>query len=204
MIFQRKAKEDTSMDNYMDKFAKRREFSDYIYDKLMETGDIRKCDAKRAANAVARNEIQSIKELQKIMEEKNWYKNYRQIGKRSADILEKVFKDAKVETTKTTIDRIELGKAIKGVAQWWNDFLPMLLMEECAELQQAVSKFERYWATDVTSESRERKLKGDITKEMADVFITILAYCEYYGIEPNDIFKATEEKLRKKYDKVSQ
>lgn len=204
MIFQREDKEDTTMDNYMDKFAKRREFSDYIYDKLMETGELRKCDARGAANALCRNGITSIEDLQKIMVNENWYKNYRHIGKRSADALEKAFKGVKVETTKTTIDRIELGKAIKGVAQWWNDFLPMLLMEECAELQQAVSKFERYWATDVTSESREIKLKGDITKEMADVFITILAYCEYYGIELNDIFKATDEKLRKKYDKESQ
>jgi len=185
----------------MDKWEKRKALSDCIYEKLMETGEIRKCDAKRAANAVARpGIIQSIEELKTIMEKKNWYKDYRQIGKKSADILEKAFKDVKIES-ETAIDRLDLNKAIKGVAQWWNDFLPMLLMEECAELQQAVSKFERYWATDVTSESRERKLKGDITKEMADVFITILAYCEYYGIEPNDIFKAAEEKLQKKYRK---
>ena len=189
----------------MDKWERRKALSDCIYEKLIETGEIRKCDAKRAANAVARpGIIQSIEELQKIMEKKNWYKDYRQIGKKSADILEKAFKDEEIET-KTDIDKtefdkaideIKLSKAIKGVANWWNDFLPMLLMEECAELQQAVSKFERYWATDVTSESRERKLKGDITKEMADVFITILAYCDYYGIEPNDIFKAAEEKLQ--------
>ena len=192
------------MENYMDKFAKRREFGDYIYEKLMETGEFRKCDAKRASNAVARNEIQSIEDLQKIMEKKNWYKDYRQIGARSADILEKVFKDAKVETTKTTIDKIELGKAIKDVAKYWNDLLPMMLMEECAELQQAVSKFERYWATEVTSESRERALRGNIVKEMADVQIAMLAYCEYFGIKPEDIFKATDEKLRKKYDEESQ
>lgn len=192
------------MENYMDKFAKRREFGNYIYDKLMETNGLRKCDAKRAANAVARNEIQSIEELQKIMEKKNWYKDYRQIGKSSADILEKVFKDAKVETTKTTIDKIELGKAIKDVANYWNDLLPIMLMEECAELQQAVSKFERYLNAEVTSESRERALRGNIVKEMADVQIAMLAYCEYFGIKPEDIFKATDEKLRKKYDKESQ
>ena len=193
------------MDVYMDKFAKRREFSNFIYDKLMETGDIRSCDARRAANAVARSGIiQSIEELQKIMEKKNWYKDYRQIGKSSADILEKVFKDVKVETTKSTIDKIELGKAIKDVANYWNDLLPIMLVEECAELQQAVSKFERYLNAEVTSESRERVLRGNIVKEMADVQIVMLAYCEYFGIKPEDIFKATDEKLRKRYDKVSQ
>ena len=192
------------MENYMDKWAKRREFGDYIYDKLMKTGELRKCDAKRAANGVCRNDIQSIEELQKIMEDKNWYKNYRYIGKRCADILEKAFKDEKVETTKTTIDKIELGKAIKDVANHWNDLLPIMLMEECAELQQAVSKFERYLNVEVTSESRERALRSNITKEMADVQIAMLAYCEYFGIKPEDIFKATDEKLRKKYDKESQ
>jgi NTP pyrophosphatase (non-canonical NTP hydrolase) len=191
---------------YMDKFAKRKALSDCIYEKLIETGEIRKCDAKRAANAVARpGIIQSIEELKKIMEKKNWYKDYRQIGKKSADILEKAFKDEEIETKtdidKTefnkTIDEIKLSKAIKDVSQWYNDFLPMLLMEECAELQQAVSKFERYWGNEVISESRERKLRGDITKAMADVFIMALAYCNYYGIEiePNDIFKAAEKEF---------
>lgn len=191
------------MENYyMDKFAKRKALSDCIYEKLMETGEIRKCDAKRAANAVARSGIiQSIEELQKIMEKKNWYKNYRQIGKKSADILEKAFKDVKVETTKTTIDKIEIGKAIKDMANWWNDLLPIKLMEECAELQQAVSKFEMYLNTEVTHESCERALKGDIIREMADVQIAMLAYCEYFGINPDDIFKAIDDKLQKKYRK---
>lgn len=196
MIFQREVKEDTTMDNYMDKFAKRREFSDYIYDKLMETGELRKCDARGAANALCRNGITSIEDLQKIMVNENWYKNYRHIGKRSADALEKAFKGVKVETSKGTIDKIELGKAIKDVAK--------MLMEECAELQQAVSKFERYLNVEVTSESRERALRSNITKEMADVQIAMMAYCEYFGIKPEDIFKATDEKLRKKYDKESQ
>lgn len=193
-----------AMNYYMYKRAKIREFGDYIYDKLMETGELRKDASKRASNAVIRNDIKSIEELQKIMEDKNWYKSYRYIGKRSADILEKAFKDEKVETTKTTIDKIELGKAIKDVANYWNDLLPIMLMEECAELQQAVSKFERYLNVEVTSESRERALRSNITKEMADVQIAMLAYCEYFGIKPEDIFKATDEKLRKKYDKVSQ
>lgn len=187
------------MDNYMDKWERRRKFGDYIYDKLMETGELRKCDAKRAANGVCRNDIQSIEDLQKIMEEKDWYKDYRQIGKRSADILEKAFKDVKVEKTETTIDKIELGKAIKDVANYWNDLLPIMIMEECAELQQAVSKFERYLNCETTSESRERALKGDIIKEMGDVQIAMMAYCEHFGIDPKDIIKAIEEKLAKKY-----
>ena len=188
------------MENYMDKWERRRKFGDYIYDKLMETGELRKCDAKRAANGVCRNDIQSIEELQKIMEEKDWYKNYRYIGARSADILEKALKEVKVEKTETTIDKIELGKAIKDVANYWNDLLPIMLMEECAELQQAVSKYERHLNCENTSEIRERALKSFITKEMADVQIAMLAYCEYFGINPEDIFKATDEKLRKKYD----
>lgn len=193
------------MENYMDKFAKRREFSNYIYDKLMETDEFRKCDAKRVANAVARpGIIQSIEELQKIMEKKNWYKDYRQIGKKSADILEKAFKNVKIESTKTSINRLDRDKAIKDVANWWNDLLPIKLMEECAELQQAVSKLEVYLNTEVTCESCERALKGDIIREMSDVQIAMMAYCEYFGINPEDIFKVTDEKLRKKYDKESQ
>ena len=78
----------------------------------------------------------------------------------------------------------------KGVADHWGDRMPMMAMEECAELIQAVSKHQRKH----TVETQEAVLA-----EMADVAISIGALMVQMGLEPVDLMEAIEEKLNNKY-----
>ena len=96
-----------------------------------------------------------------------------------------------------------LFECCREVASHWTFRMPMMAMEECGELIQAISKFER------NSEFREtnseqfvwagHKLEN-VIEEMADVFISCSALCHQYGISEDDIIEAIEKKLQKNYD----
>ena len=94
----------------------------------------------------------------------------------------------------------DLEVKMKDVAHYWGHKMPMMAMEECAELIQAISKFER--ATIPNNESEEYK---NLVKEIADVYISMNALISwyapgaFYGQMKDDIMEAVENKLNKKY-----
>lgn len=104
----------------------------------------------------------------------------------------------------------------KQVNMYWGEQMPMMAMEELAELQQAISKYERA----KKKATKELEAKGyddddlyeedfldmthdkweDVLKEMADVFIACSALIHRYEIDPWFIESKIQEKLDKKYD----
>lgn len=76
------------------------------------------------------------------------------------------------------------------IAKFWGDKMPMMAMEECGEMIQSISEFER----DASDEHRE-----NLEKEMADVLISIGALAYHYGIDIIGIMEDIKEKTEKKY-----
>lgn len=91
---------------------------------------------------------------------------------------------------------------IKEVSDHWGSMMPMMTMEECGELIQAISKLERSggstWLNNPDSPS-VKELRNNLIKEMADVEIAISALRNYYGIDPREVAIAIGIKLNKKY-----
>ena len=87
-------------------------------------------------------------------------------------------------------------ESVKGVNDYWEYHMPICAMEECAELIKEISKIER---------ARDHSLNvyyGNLRREMADVIISIAALCERYGIDPNHVNEAIDEKLSRKYEMI--
>ena len=91
------------------------------------------------------------------------------------------------------------------VAEYWGEKMPILLMEECGELIQAVSKYERY-AMSVHPEEDYTKinnkaevLRNNLLEEIRDVYISLEAIKHFYEIDDNEINGLIEKKLNKKY-----
>lgn len=99
----------------------------------------------------------------------------------------------------------DLEVKMKDLGDYWNQKMPMMAMEECAELIQAISKFER---ADIVIEDRnvENSLYNNLVKEMADVYISIHALMWWYTdndsmyeVMKEDVADAIVAKLNKKY-----
>ena len=91
-----------------------------------------------------------------------------------------------------------------AVSKFWGNMMPMMAMEEMAELIKAISKLERdmdgvEFERDPFDEEPEKTLKQDIIAEMADVSISCAALCDRYKITPAEIGEAIFKKLDKKY-----
>lgn len=100
----------------------------------------------------------------------------------------------KVERLKERKDEWEpylrdLQDATEEVAAYWGDKMPMMAMEECGELIQAISKYERL------SSGNEA-----LTDEIGDVFISCMALLNHYGIDCDTIDARIKKKLAKRYD----
>ena len=180
------------------------ELYDYIFNKLIEKG-YKKETAVRAANSVIRNNYEYLADLQNDMNKKNWYKDKVNIGKHTADILEREFKNDSGPIKR--LNRAEMDEIAKEISEWWNELLPMMLVEECAELQKAVIKLERFERCDDTDSYEDRlkkeQLKDDIITEMADVIISIEAYRHWQDMDLELITRALNDKLQKRYTKRS-
>ena len=86
----------------------------------------------------------------------------------------------------------------KEVAEYWGDRMPMMAMEEMAELIKAISKFERL---DFAEETNEMIKSGwlNVIDEIGDVFISCKALMSRYGIPQERVDKRINDKLNKKY-----
>lgn len=83
------------------------------------------------------------------------------------------------------------------IADYWDNLMPMIAMEECGELIQAISKMERDDLAMVPGiKSRQ---KQDVIDEMGDVLICMSALSHRYSISEDDILNRLEAKINKKY-----
>lgn len=83
------------------------------------------------------------------------------------------------------------------IAEYWDDLLPMVAMEECGELIQAISKMERDDMAMVPGINSIKKQR--VIDEMGDVFICMSALSYRYNISEKDIFNRIYEKFNKHY-----
>ena len=91
---------------------------------------------------------------------------------------------------------------IKEVADHWGAMMPMMTMEECGELIQAISKLERCggttWLNNVNSHY-VNEYRQQVIKEIADVNIAMNALMVHYGIDAREVAIAIGNKLLKDY-----
>ncbi len=86
-------------------------------------------------------------------------------------------------------------KDVEAVANFWGRNMPMMACEEMAECIQAISKLER----SLNFGSELNNLYDNLTKEIADVYISLGAISAIYGITDKDIQEAVDNKLKKEY-----
>lgn len=87
----------------------------------------------------------------------------------------------------------EIDKELNGVWKFWGeDVMPMMAMEECGELIQAISKYKR----EPTAKRAE-----ELKKEMADVTIALEALIRMWNLQfgAEELRELMEKKLSKKY-----
>lgn len=93
----------------------------------------------------------------------------------------------------------DFEESCKGVAKHWGARMPMMALEECGELVQAVCKVERAFADrpDI-SNTYEDAMEG-LVDEIGDVLIAMEALRQYYRIPQSKIDMRLELKLNKRY-----
>lgn len=94
---------------------------------------------------------------------------------------------------------------------WGEDLMPMMAMEEAAELSQAISKYARMFHQldgsydgsydDITAEALEAYLQSRerLIEELGDMYIAMRAIMHLAGIPESRVWDRINEKLNKKY-----
>lgn len=77
------------------------------------------------------------------------------------------------------------------VADYWDDKMPMMAMEEMGELIQAISKLER----------KGKAVRSNLVEEIRDVYISLMALQYRYNIQMSEIEEEIEKKLNMKKDR---
>ncbi len=94
--------------------------------------------------------------------------------------------------------REDFWQGCSDVTDYWQNLMPMNTCEEAGELVQAISKMEREIKCKCRKE-KIRDLKEELSKEIADMYISLRALMFYYGIEEDTIDRLAEKKLSKVY-----
>lgn len=107
--------------------------------------------------------------------------------------------------------KTRLGNKATEINAFWGDRMPMLCMEECGELIQAISKVERALVQhENTKESEDGFLrdtcrnrviytKEGLEAEIADMYIVLAVLKERYDLSDDKIDEYIDKKLEKKY-----
>lgn len=108
--------------------------------------------------------------------------------------------------------REEFLRKCDEVQKYWRDRMPMMVMEEAAELIQAISKYERYIVSSdfgIIDDDKAREISQNLIDEVGDMYISLMALQFQYKYlnEHVDPYKPVEElielriekKLNKKY-----
>lgn len=82
---------------------------------------------------------------------------------------------------------------IKSVADFWGEKMPMMCMEECGELIQAISKVER---KGLNADTRK-----NLKEEIRDNYISLMAIQQHYNITDAEIKEMISMKLNVKKEK---
>lgn len=90
---------------------------------------------------------------------------------------------------------------------WGDDLMPMMAMEEAAELSQAISKHARMMHKldgsydDITAENFEAYLQSreHLIEELGDMYISMRAIMHLACIPESRVWERINEKLNKKY-----
>lgn len=96
----------------------------------------------------------------------------------------------------------KLYKSFHDVNKHWGNLMPMMAMEEAGEFIQAISKIERYRATEdynPCDDILDEMNRSALMKEAADIYIAIGALGYRYGFSWDDIERLVDKKLEKKY-----
>lgn len=93
----------------------------------------------------------------------------------------------------TTVTKSKFEAFAEGVASHWGDKMPMMAMEECGELVQAISKMEREAGSPAY-------LRQALVDEIGDVLISAWALAAHYGISKDEVQARVEHKMNKKYE----
>ena len=97
---------------------------------------------------------------------------------------------------KIVVDKEKVTNNLK----YWGDLFPMMAMEECGELIQAISKMERFKSGHLPKYAdHEMSYKEDLLEEIRDVYMVLATLQVLYGIEDEDVQKAINEKIDRKY-----
>lgn len=92
--------------------------------------------------------------------------------------------------------RTVVGNEYYEINDFWGNKMPMMAMEEAAELIQAISKVER---CNPRVASYDQAIEN-LVEEMADVSIAIQALMARYNIDVEYVQEAMNKKLSKEYD----
>lgn len=82
------------------------------------------------------------------------------------------------------------ARKISDVNRHWGDKMPMMAMEEAGELIQAISKMER--------KKDDPKVRENLVNEIRDMYISLMALQDQYGINMVEINKKIDRKLNMK------
>ena len=88
----------------------------------------------------------------------------------------------------------------KEVGEFWGKKMPRMAIEELAELQKEICKYERLCEDTHIDPCELNILKDNVVREMADVFISIGALMHNYDIRDWELLISIDTKLDRKYD----
>lgn len=84
--------------------------------------------------------------------------------------------------------------------KYWGDLFPMMAMEECGELIQAISKMERFKSGHLPKYAdHEMSYKDNLLEEIRDVYMVLATLQVLYDIKNTDVQKSINEKLDRTY-----
>lgn len=89
--------------------------------------------------------------------------------------------------------------ACKDVARHWGTRMPMMTLEECGELVQAVCKVERAFENRPDPSNVYVDAVESLVDEMGDILIAVEALRQYYRIPQSKIDMRIESKLAQHY-----
>lgn len=88
------------------------------------------------------------------------------------------------------MDWDKMEKEIENMVKYYNDMIPMLTVEECGKLIQAIPKLER------TTGEKYVQSKNNLIKELANISISMVMLMIYYKIDfDKEVLPRIAEKL---------
>lgn len=102
-----------------------------------------------------------------------------------------------------------VDKCVK-VDEFWGLRMPMMAMEEAGEFIQAISKMQRSLDDGIAAQKNDNKVKNamlvqigkrrkELSEEIGDMYISLMAIMNHYGVTCEEVNEYVDKKLSKKY-----